>query len=204
MEFFKEVNNVLKDGMSLNMTIAKRGAELIVSVLPKSDNVKDKAVQNIPPMIVKGVYDELDQEFAKCLLPIEATVGMLCDVESYERSVEAAKEATEMAKKAKDAKKAAMDEYGKWVKLAKQNLEQNKFADAIKCVTSAITVAEKAKIPTDAAKAFKMKAEQSLSSPGLFGAAEDKSDGKAISLSALNTKVEKPKETETETEEEEE
>lgn len=41
MEIFKTLNEMLGDGSTLTITIAKKGEELIVSVLPGNNLVKD-------------------------------------------------------------------------------------------------------------------------------------------------------------------
>ena len=76
-----------------------------------------------------------------------------------------------------EKKKKEMNE---WVSLAKQNLKEEKFRDALTCITSARKVAS----DKDTSSLDKLEAEVAkMSGVGtMFGAVEDKSDGKNVKL----------------------
>ena len=57
MEFFKTVANALQDGQQIVLTIRKSGHNLVASILSDTKGVKDKAVDNIVPIILNGTPD---------------------------------------------------------------------------------------------------------------------------------------------------
>ena len=62
MSFFKSIEQHL-DGLNLNIVIMKTENGLTVSVLPQA-KVKDEAMKNLKPILLKGTAEELDAQFA--------------------------------------------------------------------------------------------------------------------------------------------
>lgn len=182
MEFFKSINELLGEGCTLVLNVAKKGDKLTVSVLPGNPLVKDNGAKNINPLIIKGTAEELDADFLGVIKePISRVTGLLVDMATFEKGEEEAKAKSDMLKKQQEEKKKKEDEFKGYIALAKENAEADKFKDAKFCL-------EKAKSSTDGSDAQKniisetdALIEKKLGGD-LFGAPEDKSDGKNIKL----------------------
>ena len=194
MEFFKEVADVLQDGQQIRLPIRKTGAELAVSILSDTTGVKDKAVTMIVPIVVSGTPEDFEDGFANALNSTMKAHGLVTNIKEFEESVEAARKASEMAKKEKDEKEKLRKEFNDYISLARQNLAENKFLDAKKCLekASVIKYADKSTI-----EKVKQEIVQNSGEGNMFGGPIDKSDGK--NLIPL-TKSAKPAETKMELE----
>lgn len=180
MEFFKSLAELLDDGQQLTMTVKKKSDRLTVSILPATSDVKDKAVENIVPVVLSGTPAEFEDGFLDAIKDsLPKATGLVSNIKEYEDSVEKAKAATAMAKKEKEEKDKQKKEFDGYIELARQNLKEEKFLDAKKCLDKAAAVngADKALIE----KARKAIAERS-GEGSLFAGPVDKSDGKNITL----------------------
>ena len=99
MEFFKEIAAVLQDGQQITLTIRKNGENLAVSILSDTKGVKDKAVDNIVPIVANGTPEEFEEGFIKALQSVGKAQGLVTNIKEFEESVETARKASEMAKK---------------------------------------------------------------------------------------------------------
>lgn len=54
MEFFNLIASKMQDGQQLNMTIRKNGEKLVLSMIPDTSGVKDKAVSSLEPLVMNG------------------------------------------------------------------------------------------------------------------------------------------------------
>lgn len=195
MEFFKTVAEMLQDGQQLTLTIRKTGQTLAVSVLSDTRGVKDKAVENIVPLVLNGTPEEFEEEFAKALQPLTQATGLVTNIKDFEESVEAARKASEMAKKQKDEATKQKKQYNDLLELARKNKDAKKFRDAktVLAKAAAMTIADKAVISKLEKEIVAASGEGSM-----FGGETDLSDGKDV---GGDTPTEGPAE-EAETEEE--
>lgn len=179
MELFKHFSKVLEDGNTANITIAKKGETLSVSVLPGNDLVKDAAKNKITPLNISGTAEELDEGFAAAFAPIKKAVGLLSDMASFEKSVAEAEAASKKAEAEKKQAEAANKSFKDYMALAKTNLDEAKYRDALTCVASAekfaTTDAQKTAVAT-----FRSDVDTKSGAGTIFGGNEDKSDGKNI------------------------
>lgn len=178
MEFFKSLSEMLSDGQQLTITLRREGQELVASIMPCLTGVKDKAVDNIVPIVINGTPEEFDDGFIDALkngLP-QAT-GLVANIKDFEESVETARKATEMAKKQKDEKDKLKKEFQGWIALAKQNLAEDKFVDAKKCLVKAAEVKDADKQAIDR---LKQEIDTKSGAGNMFGGPVDKSDGKNL------------------------
>ncbi|GMN11169.1 hypothetical protein MTsPCn9_21260 [Croceitalea sp. MTPC9] len=79
-----------------------------VSVLPKS-NAKDKALQSLKPLTLRGNVTEVDEKFFQILQkPLEQTKALFRNTVAFEESLKETEQKTQRAKKKKEstAKKA--------------------------------------------------------------------------------------------------
>lgn len=187
MDLFRKLSKVMADGSTLAITVAKKGDTLVASVLPGTPLVKDSAVKNIVPLNLRGTAEELDEGFLEAVLaPVNKTNGLFTDLENFEKAQKAARDASEMEKNAKEEAKKISELFSKWMSLAEQNLQEQKYKDAITCAKNALKYADAVSGGKAKAEVFIKKATDA-SAEGLFGANEDKSDGKNIKLSAKAT-----------------
>lgn len=191
MNLFKTLSEVLGNGCTATISIAQKDGIMTVGVLPGNNLVKDSAKNKIVPLNVSGTPEELDEGFVEAIAePVRKTAGLLVDMAAYEQATEEAKAKSKMEEEKKVAEANRKKEYDGYLNLARTNLKEQKYRDALKCVESARKVA----LPTDKVTLDTLTNEINSSSGqgALFGPAEDKSDGKNVSLNAPKGKKDKP------------
>ena len=177
MEFFKTIADFLQDGQQLTMAIRKNGGNIAVSIIPDNRGVKDKAVENITPLVMSGSPEDFEEGFNDALKPLSHAQGLVSNIKEFEESTEKAKRESEMAKKLKDEEAKQKKEFNDLIALACKNNEEHKFKDAraVLAKASALPSAENAIID------MVSKEIDAKSGVGnLFGGEEDMSDDKNI------------------------
>lgn len=177
MEFFNLIASKMQDGQQLNMTIRKNGEKLVLSMIPDTKGVKDKAVSSLEPLVMNGAPQEFEEQFEQALAPVEKAFTLLSDVEAYEKQVDEARKQSEMEAK---KKKEADDQKQKFIdhlNLAKKLLDEQKFKDSktVLAKAEAVPGADKKAI-----EELRKKIDEKSGAGGLFGGVEDKSDGKEL------------------------
>lgn len=202
MEFFKKISELLGEGCTLVMNVAKKGDKLVVGVLPGNPLVKDAGAKNIAPLNIVGTADELDEGFISAIEePISRVTGLLVDMESFEKAEEEAKAKSEVLRKQQEEKKKKEEMFKGFIALAKENLDADKFKDSKYCL-------EEAKKSTDGSESQKKILSETSAliekklNGDIFGAPQDKSDGKNVKLKNTGSKP-APKKEENEEEDEE-
>ena len=181
MEFFKTIADFLQDGQQVTMAIRKSGDNIAVSILPDNRGVKDKAVENITPLVMSGTPEEFEEGFKDALKPLAAAQGLVSNIKEFEENTEKARKESEMAKKLKDEAAKQKKEFNDLIALARKNNDEHKFKDArsVLAKASALPSAEKAIID-------KVSREIDAKSGvgNMFGGEEDLSDGKNLTPGA--------------------
>ncbi len=78
------------------------GDKVSVSVLPKS-SAKDKALQSLKPLNLRGNVQEVDEQFFQILQkPLERTKALFRNTAAFERSLKETEQKTQRAKKKKE------------------------------------------------------------------------------------------------------
>lgn len=177
MEFFKLVAENLQEGQKINMTILKKGDKLVASLMADTTGVKDKAVNELPPMVISGKPEDFEEGFADAFKPLASTFSLMAEVKSYEDSVELARKNTEMAKKAKEKQAYDKKKFDDSLSLANKLKDEHKFKDAKSVLEKAIKMngADSKKVTDLLTEISRESGEGSL-----FGGVEDLSDGKAL------------------------
>lgn len=134
--FFSSVASLqLQGNLRINIQL-QAGGSMLVSVLLSDDQVKDNAVQLIPPLVLKGDPSELDEGFFDALhTPLQQTSALITNLSAYEKAMgKAQKESKQEKDKAatmnreKDSKRKRFEEQMKKV----EELEkQKKIGEAI-------------------------------------------------------------------------
>ena len=119
------------------MTITKGEAGgLIVSVLLTNDKADDEARKLIPPMLLKGTPQELDEGFFTAIeTPVKDTAALFANMEQYARQLEEAKKQSKMesdkgAKEKKD-KEERRKKFDAMMKRVDELEEAKKIQEAI-------------------------------------------------------------------------
>lgn len=194
MELFKKLSEIMGEGCTLTINIAKTETGMTVGVLPGNTLVKDAAKSKIVPLNINGTTEELDEGFVDAIIsPIAKTNGMFADIKAFETAQEEAKKASEMEKKANEEKKKNAELFTKWMALADQNFKECKYKDAITCAKNALKFADLVPRGHSNADTLIKKATDS-STGGLFGGSDDKSDGKNIKIDTKSSAPAKAKE----------
>ena len=89
---FTEISKLLKEGEMLSLNIRKNGdGTMLVVVLPRIENVKDPAAEQLIPLNLKESPEELDTGFIEAIrLPVEKSTGLMTNMAEYEKSAEKA------------------------------------------------------------------------------------------------------------------
>jgi PRTRC genetic system protein E len=88
---FTEVSKLLHEGETLFINIRKTGDQLVVIVLPQSENVKDPAKDNLIPLNLKGSPEELDEKFIAVISePVLKATTLMTNMGEYEKAAEKA------------------------------------------------------------------------------------------------------------------
>lgn len=195
MEFFKLVADNLQEGQKINMTILKKGDNLVASLMADTTGVKDKAVTELPPMVLSGTPEEFEEGFANAFKPLASTFSLMSEVKSYEDSVEEARKNTEMAKKAKEKLADDKKKFADSLSLAKKLKDEHKFKDSKAVLEKAIKMngADTKKVSDLLSEISRESGEGSL-----FGCVEDLSDGKALATESKSEGSASDNENETE------
>ncbi len=91
IQFFQTLATLNVEG-NWQLTIKAAGNRMLVSVLYTNDTVGDKAKNLIPPLILKGTAEELDNGFMDAIEnPIKRTASLLVNMEAYTKAQETAK-----------------------------------------------------------------------------------------------------------------
>ena len=197
MELFKRISELLDDNCTLSINVAKKGERLIVSVLPGNSLVKDTAATSqIVPLNISGTGAELDEGFVDAIFePVKRVTGLLVDMQSFEEGEEAAKQKSKMEAKKKSEEVEKKKQYLGYVELAKTNLAESKFRDALVCIEKAREFvgndSENKSLDT-----LKAKVDSDSGIGSMFGGADDKSDGKNVKLKGTTTAKPTAQETE--------
>ncbi len=108
--FFNQITQLNIEG-NLQINIQKTDEQnYIVSVLLQNEHCGDTAKNSIPPLILKGTADDLDNGFFENIKqPMEQTSALLVDMESYLKAQELAKRQSAMEKENAEKEKKEQD-----------------------------------------------------------------------------------------------
>lgn len=184
MDLFKKLNEVLGEGMTLSITVAKKDDHMTVNVLPGNSLVKDNAKNNIIPLTVSGTPDELDEGFIGAILtPVASTSKLLSNIADYEQAEALAKQKSQMLAKQKEEAAKRKADFDAYLKLAQTNLDEHKFKDAKTCLEAARALANSDDMNKRVAD-MEANIQTGSGADSIFGAIEDKSDGKNVKIKA--------------------
>lgn len=134
--FFQTIYPMLSAGTDLSINIRRVNNTLSVAVMPRHAGVKDEAGGNFVPLILSGAPEELDAEFLKAItLPVSRTLGMLTNLETFEKQAEKAYTQSKAGKTVveKETKEARekREKMEKLLKKADEARAAHKYSDAV-------------------------------------------------------------------------
>lgn len=159
-QLFQALDNLMTEGMVMNITVQKTGDKLICSILPKSPDVKDEAAKKLVPFTASGTAAELDEGIIDAISePISRANGLLTNLRDFEASTTAA----EKNNKKIDADKKKFDQL---IKKADQLEKDKKHLNAVACLRQALEFTTNKKQVEDRIKKIEAVANQNT----IFGA----------------------------------
>ena len=140
--FFTAINQMMTEGVDLTLVIRKANGQMAVSVLPKSNGLKDEAQNHIIPLTLKGVPQELDTGFLQAVArPVQKATGLITNMAQFEAQTEKAASESKVAKdaKAKETKeeKERREKYEKHLKKAEELIAAKNRKDAVTALSQA-------------------------------------------------------------------
>ena len=159
--FFTAINQMMTESVDLTLVIRKANGQLTVSLLPKSNGLKDEAQNHLVPLTVSGHPQELDAGFLQAVArPIQKTTGLISNMAQFEAQAEKAASESKAAKeaKAKETKeeKEKREKYEKHFKKAEELIAAKNHKEAVTALGQARLYAK----PQDQKKIDEMVAEQ--------------------------------------------
>lgn len=159
--FFTAIHQMMTEGVDLTLVIRKANGQLTVSLLPKSNGLKDEAQNHLVPLTVSGHPQELDAGFLQAVArPIQKTTGLISNMAQFEAQAEKAVSESKAAKetKAKETKeeKEKREKYEKHFKKAEELIAAKNHKEAVTVLGQARLYAK----PQEQKKIDEMVAEQ--------------------------------------------
>ena len=134
--FFTAIHQMMTESVDLTLVIRKANGQLTVSMLPKSNGLKDEAQNHLVPLTVSGLPQELDAGFLQSVArPIQKTAGLISNMAQFEAQAEKAASESKAAKetKAKETKeeKEKREKYEKHFKKAEELIAAKNHKEAV-------------------------------------------------------------------------
>lgn len=134
--FFTQINQLMSQGVDVTMVIRKSATGMTVSLLPKSNGIKDEAQNHIVPLTLSGLPEELDTGFIGAIAkPIRKVSGLLTNMAEFEKQADKAAANSKASKeqKAKETKeeKEKREKYEKHMKKAEELIAAKNHRDAV-------------------------------------------------------------------------
>ena len=160
--FFQTIYGLLTDSTEVGINIRRVNDKLTVAVMPRHNELKERATDSFIPLVASGTPEELDCGFADIMAaPVARAVGIMTNLREFERQAEraAAKAKPKAAaeKETKEAKetKEKNDRLDKLMKRVDESVTARRFADAMALLKHALTIA-----PTEKQDAVKAKMQE--------------------------------------------
>jgi len=135
-DFFKSIADMHVQGdWKITITTGEAGT-LIVSVLLANDKATDEARKLVPPMLLKGTPEELDEGFFSAIeAPVKETAGLFANMEQYARQLAEARKQSKMEQDKDGRERKEKDErkkkYDAAIKRVDELEEAKKYQEAI-------------------------------------------------------------------------
>jgi len=141
--FFQSMNQMMNPNVDITLVIRKSAdGRMAVSVLPKSNTLKDEAQNSIVPLTLNGTPEELDTGFMQVVgRPMQKASGLISNMAQFEAQADKAASSSKSAKeaKAKESKedREKREKYEKNLKKAKEHIAAKRHKEAVDALTEA-------------------------------------------------------------------
>ena len=89
--FFTGLSELMQEGQIVNLNLMKKGDKLLVSIMPKVQDMPEQAMKKLIPLNVNGTSTELDQEFLQAVSqPIQERFGLITNVDAFRENTKTA------------------------------------------------------------------------------------------------------------------
>ena len=146
--FFQTIYGLLTDSTEVGINIRRVNDKLTVAVMPRHNELKERATDSFIPLVASGTPEELDCGFADIMTaPVAKAVGIMTNLKEFERQAERAaakgKPKAAAEKETKEAKetKEKNDRLDKLMKRVNESVTARRFADAMALLKHALTIA---------------------------------------------------------------
>lgn len=135
MNFFQSIIALQVAGDWTINIAGDTAGKLIVSVLFYNDTVGDDARRRVPPILLKGTAEELDEGFFQAIeQPVKETAQLFTNMEQFLKQKELAKQSSAMEKdktsKVDKVKTEKLSKYDEAMKLVDELEAEGKFKEA--------------------------------------------------------------------------
>ncbi len=146
--FFQTIYGLLAESTEVGISIRRVNDKLTVAVMPRHNELKERATDSFIPLVASGTPEELDGGFANIMAaPVAKAVGIMTNLKEFERQAEKAatkgKPKAAVEKETKEAKEAKEknDRLDKLMKRVDESVTARRFADAMALLKHALTIA---------------------------------------------------------------
>lgn len=137
------MNQMMNPNVDITLVIRKSAdGRMAVSVLPKSNTLKDEAQNSIVPLTLNGTPEELDTGFMQVVArPMQKASGLISNMAQFEAQANKAASSSKGAKeaKAKESKedREKREKYEKNLKKAEEHIAAKRHKEAVDALTEA-------------------------------------------------------------------
>jgi len=141
--FFQSMNQMMNPNVDITLVIRKStDGRMAVSMLPKSNTLKDEAQNSIVPLTLNGTPEELDTGFMQVVgRPMQKASGLISNMAQFEAQANKAASSSKGAKeaKAKESKedREKREKYEKNLKKAEEHIAAKRHKEAVDALTEA-------------------------------------------------------------------
>ena len=141
--FFQSMNQMMTPNVDITLVIRKSAeGRMAVSVLPKSNTLKDEAQNSIVPLTLNGTPEELDSGFMQVVArPMQKASGLISNMAQFEAQANKAASSSKGAKEAKTKEskedREKREKYEKNLKKAEEHIAAKRHKEAVDALTEA-------------------------------------------------------------------
>lgn len=138
--FFTHVSQMMTEGVDLTLVMRKAAdGQMTVSLMPRSQSLKEGAQNRFVPLMLSGTPAELDAGFfSTAMQPVQRVTGLIANLAEFEKQADKAIADSKASKSAKTSKekesKEAKDKrerYEKYMKKAEEQIAAQHYDEAI-------------------------------------------------------------------------
>lgn len=137
--FFQSMNQMMTPDVDITLVIRKSAdGRMAVSLLPKSNTLKNEAQNSIVPLTLNGTPEELDSGFLQVVArPMQKASGLITNMAQFEAQADKAASGKGVRPKESKEEKEKREKYEKNLKKAQELIAAKKHREAVEALTEA-------------------------------------------------------------------